>query len=227
MPVLARRHRTRAAFGAIALSLAAATGLALSSSAAPAQNLLESLFGGQRATPAPAPPADAPGLGNTKPGSAAETEPRVAERSAGPSVAYCVRLCDGRYFPIQSHAGAMPADMCKLFCPASKTKVFSGSQIDHAVASDGVRYADSPNAFLYRKRIVASCTCNGRDAFGLAAIDVKTDPTLRAGDMIATGNGVRSYQGYQASRRVGVAVEAPALNSPSTTGTLHRAKLDR
>ena len=46
-----------------AIALAAATGLALTSSAAPAQNLLESLFGGQRATPAPAPPADAPGRG--------------------------------------------------------------------------------------------------------------------------------------------------------------------
>ena len=227
LPVLARRHHAPTAFGAIALSLAAATGLALSSSAAPAQNLLESLFGGLRATPAPAPPADPPGAGNTKPGSAVETDPRVAERSAGPSVAYCVRLCDGRYFPIQSHAGAMPADMCKLFCPASKTKVFSGSQIDRAEANDGIRYVDSANAFVYRKRFVANCTCNGRDAFGLAAIDVKTDPTLRAGDMIATGNGLRSHQGYQGSRRVGAAVDAPALNTASTTGALQRAKLDR
>jgi hypothetical protein len=206
LPVLAPRHRTPSAFGAIALSIAAATGLALTSSAAPAQNLFESLFGGQRPAPAAPAPADPAGQAHANSPAAAETEPRIAERPAGPSVAYSVRLCDGRYFPIQSHAGAMPADMCKLFCPASKTKVFSGSQIDHAVASDGIRYADSPNAFVYRKHFVANCTCNGRDGFGLAAIDVKTDPTLRAGDMIATGNGLRPYQGSEASRRNQVSV---------------------
>jgi hypothetical protein len=225
--VIARCHRTPLGYGAIALSLAAMTGLSLSSSAASAQTLLESLFGGQHATPAPAPPADVPGPSNAGSGSATETEPRIVERSAGPSVAYCVRLCDGRYFPIQSHAGAAPAEMCRLFCPASKTKLFSGSMIDHAVASDGIRYAEIANAFVYRKRIVANCTCNGRDAFGLAAIDVKTDPTLRAGDMIATGNGVRPYQGADGSRRVGLAADAPALSAATSTGTIHRAQIDR
>jgi CubicO group peptidase (beta-lactamase class C family) len=189
LPVLAWCHRASAVFGAIALSQVAAISLLLLASPADAQNLLESLFGGQRATPAPA--AESPTAGRAITGSTTVTDPRTPERPAGPSLAYCVRQCDGRYFPIQNHAGATPADMCRLFCPASKTKLFTGSVIDQAVASDGVRYADSANAYLYRKRIVANCTCNGRDAFGLAAIDVRTDPTLRAGDMIATGNGLR------------------------------------
>ena len=49
---------------------------------------------------------------------------------------------------------------------------------------------DLKTAYLYRKQIVPDCTCNGRDIFGLAPIDVKTDPTFRAGDTVATADGV-------------------------------------
>jgi hypothetical protein len=52
--------------------------------------------------------------------------------------------------------------MCKAFCPASATKVFYGGHIDSASASNGERYADSENAFAYRKALRADCTCNGR-----------------------------------------------------------------
>jgi hypothetical protein len=119
------------------------------------------------------------------------------------SVTYCVRLCDGRYFPLQRHAGATPIQMCSAFCPATKTKVFTGSPIEHAAAADGQRYADIDNAFVYRKQIVPGCTCNGRDAFGLAPIDIATDTTLRAGDIIATRNGFAMFTGSQAQLRKG------------------------
>ena len=52
--------------------------------------------------------------------------------------------------------------------------------------SDGSRYADLDTALLYRKQLVAGSTCNGRDRFGLAHVDVNTDPTLRPGDIVAT-----------------------------------------
>ena len=48
----------------------------------------------------------------------------LGARGGGRSVAYCVRLCDGRYFPIQRHANASPAQLCSAFCPAAKTQVF-------------------------------------------------------------------------------------------------------
>ncbi len=69
--------------------------------------------------------------------------------------------------------------------------------IDHAVASDGSRYADLDTAFLYRKQLVAGCTCNGRDRFGLAHIDVNTDPTLRPGDIVATKTGLVAVTGMK------------------------------
>jgi Protein of unknown function (DUF2865) len=106
----------------------------------------------------------------------------------GRSVAYCVRLCDGRHFPMQRHSNATSIQLCNAFCPAAKTQVFNGAQIDHAVASNGARYANLENAFVYREKIVSGCTCNGKDAFGLAKIDVANDPTLKPGDIVATGD---------------------------------------
>jgi hypothetical protein len=103
-----------------------------------------------------------------------------------------VRLCDGRYFPIQRHANASPVQLCSAFCPATKTQVFNGSQIDHAIASNGARYADLDNAFVYRQKVVDNCTCNGRDSFGLVRIDVAADPTLRQGDIVASGDNVKA-----------------------------------
>jgi 16S rRNA G966 N2-methylase RsmD len=110
-------------------------------------------------------------------------------------LAYCVRLCDGRYFPIQRHSGVSPAQTCSSFCPASATKIYNGSGIDHAVAPDGKRYSELATAFAYRKKIVPGCTCNGRDAFGLVTTPVADDPTLRAGDIVASKAGLMAYSG--------------------------------
>lgn len=108
-------------------------------------------------------------------------------------VSYCVRLCDGRYFPIQRSAKATPIELCNAFCPAAATKVFSGSPIEQATARDGSRYDDLDNAYAYRKTVVPDCSCNGREPFGTALMDLASDPTLRAGDLISTVNGLIAY----------------------------------
>ena len=124
----------------------------------------------------------------------------------GGSVAYCVRLCDGRFFPIQRHGGATPAQACSSFCPATQTKIYNGSSIDHAVGPDGKRYArarapPSPIA----SKIVPGCTCNGKDAFGLVNTPVEEDPTLRPGDIVGDQDRPDGLQrrraGDRASRR--------------------------
>src|SRR4051812_43539886 len=40
--------------------------------------------------------------------------------STGQSVAYCVRLCDGGYFPMQRHTNATSIQLFSAFCPATK-----------------------------------------------------------------------------------------------------------
>jgi Protein of unknown function (DUF2865) len=87
--------------------------------------------------------------------------------------------------------------MCQAFCPASSTKVFYGGNIDNATSASGERYADSENAFAYRKALRADCTCNGRDAAGLAPVDLTLDASLRAGDVIATTDGLVAYSGIK------------------------------
>src|SRR4051812_11029655 len=117
--------------------------------------------------------------------------------TAGSGPAFCVRSCDGKYFPVTARGGASPAQICQAFCPASATKVYFGSNIDGASSATGERYADSENAFAYRKALRADCTCNGRDPAGLAPVDLTLDTSLRAGDVVATASGLVAYTGVR------------------------------
>ena len=118
-----------------------------------------------------------------------------AERA--PASGYCVRTCDGHFFPVRAQGDLSAADVCHAFCPAAETKIYGGSGIDNAVAPDGSSYHDLDTAFLYRQKIVAGCSCNGRTPFGLAQVDVGSDPTLRPGDVVATQNGFVAATGYK------------------------------
>ena len=122
-----------------------------------------------------------------------QSPPRPVVVSAGP--AFCVRSCDGKYFPLMRSAA--PAQMCQAFCPASPTKVFFGSSIDRAYTATGERYADSENAFVYRKALRADCTCNGHNPAGLASVDLAMDGSLRSGDAVATVDGLVAYSGIR------------------------------
>jgi hypothetical protein len=171
------------------------------SAPAGAQGFFNSWFGGgqrqdswfgQRPQPAPPPSAYGdPSNPNDRPVSTPYGQAAPAG-GTGRAVAYCVRTCDGRYFPMQRLANANPVQLCSAFCPAAKTMVFNGSQIDYAFAANGTRYSDLEHAFVYRQKIVPGCTCNGKDAFGLARIDVANDPTLRPGDIVASGDNVKA-----------------------------------
>jgi hypothetical protein len=114
----------------------------------------------------------------------------VSYSGGGGDQAYCVRTCDGRYFPISASDSQSRAASCNSFCPASETKVVYGSSIDSATTEKGKPYSELPNAFRYRNELVAGCTCNGKDQLGLAPIKIEDDPTLRKGDIVAGANGL-------------------------------------
>ena len=102
------------------------------------------------------------------------------------TAAYCVRTCDGRYFPAPAADNESRAEGCNKLCPASETKIFYGGSIDGASTREGKLYSALPNAFRYRKELVAGCTCNGKGVVGLASVKIDDDKTLRTGDMVAT-----------------------------------------
>ncbi|MFZ0239966.1 MAG: DUF2865 domain-containing protein [Xanthobacteraceae bacterium] len=165
---------------------------------ASAQGFFDFLFGGFQQRPPqqetyPAPPA--PGIGRIAPAPLGQESVTEGGGSTGHAVAYCVRLCDGQHFPVEQIINGTPAETCRAICPYSKTKVFVGSEIGAAVAQDGQRYGALETAFLYRKQLVANCTCNGKDAFGLTSFDVKRDPTLRPGDIVSTNEGLLAFTG--------------------------------
>jgi hypothetical protein len=123
---------------------------------------------------------------------------QLPKTASGGPLAYCVRLCDGRYFPMPTNAGTPNSSrdkICSAMCPASVTKVYTGSGIDQASAADGSPYSKLENAFVYRERMVSDCTCTGKEIGGTVAIDIHSDPTLRPGDIVATKDGMMVFTG--------------------------------
>jgi Protein of unknown function (DUF2865) len=179
-----RRSARRAASGA-------AVALCVSSfaPAAQAEDFLSALFGafGGGRSHAPSLPLPFAGEGNPF---APLNEARSRAGYSGGGQAYCVRTCDGRYFPISASDNQSRAASCSSFCPASETKVVYGSNIDNAATESGKPYSELPNAFRYRNELVAGCTCNGKDQIGLAPVKIENDPTLRKGDIVAGADGL-------------------------------------
>jgi hypothetical protein len=180
------------------------------SPSAQAEDILSAIFGGfngpqQTYRDAPPPfPLPFASEGEIAPRRAT---PRI---STGGGQAYCVRTCDGRYFPVSGSDNASRAESCNSLCPAADTKVFYGGSIDNASAGSK-NYSELPNAFRYRNEIVAGCTCNGKDQFGLAKVELDDDPTLRKGDLVASTDGL--MVAGRADRRHGELKLSPASAS--------------
>ena len=171
------------------MAIMGAAALAWTSALAPAaqaQDFFSALFGGLSRPRAPYVSMPFANDDTSVPVPRGETRPRY-----GGGQAFCVRTCDGRYFPVTASDNASKAASCDSFCPASETRVFYGSSIDNAAGENGKPYSELPNAFRYRNELVAGCTCNGKDQIGLAPVKIEDDPTLRKGDIVASENGLQ------------------------------------
>ena len=139
--------------------------LALPAQPASAQGFLQSIFGfgspQQRPVPYRSPYAPFAGPYSPYPPRPYESAPL-----SGGYRTLCVRLCDGYYFPISYAAPrsalATDADKCTASCGADARLFYyptAGGEIETMVDLSGRGYADLPNAFKYRKRLVAGCSC--------------------------------------------------------------------
>jgi Protein of unknown function (DUF2865) len=184
----------------VALGLAAALCALAFAPSALAEDFLSALFGAFGGGRSQAPSVPLPFASESNPLAPQNDALRPRIGYSGGSQAYCVRTCDGRYFPITGSDSQSRAASCSSFCPASETRVVYGSNIDNAATGSGKPYSELPNAFRYRNELVAGCTCNGRDQIGLAPVKIENDPTLRRGDIVADSGGLM-VAGRGADRR--------------------------
>jgi hypothetical protein len=218
-----RKTVQRFAAKGMILCAVAILALILPVASASAQGIFDSLFGRRPSSHATAYADPSPQFnpfnffGSRQP----EAPPPRAAEMGGP-VAFCVRTCDGRFFPIENHVGVTQAQACSSFCPASQTKIYNGSSIDQAVGADGKRYSELSTAFTYREKIVPGCTCNGKDAFGLVRTSIDDDPTLRPGDIVATNAGLMAYNGSSAGTKKQSASFTPIGSYSGLSGELRR-----
>lgn len=130
--------------------------------------------------------------------------PRRSDREQGggdreSSGTYCVRTCDGYYFPLssQGRSNSQSRELCNSLCPGAATEVYQrrggpDASFAQAVSSKGKTYSKLATAFAFREKSVPACTCHSMDKPSLA---VTEDPTLQPGDIVVTGEGVKVFRG--------------------------------
>src|SRR5262245_35021373 len=106
--------------------------LALPCGEAAAQGIFDFLFGRppersapppQQVQPSPYPSGPSPRVSPNL-GGGGNVDQVIGNSSTGRGGTYCVRMCDGRYFPIERYANASPTQLCSQFCPGTPTKVY-------------------------------------------------------------------------------------------------------
>jgi len=121
-----------------------------------------------------------------RPGSDPDRANRAAAQTAGTrSEGFCVRICDGYYFPLVRSKDLSAQQSCEYGCPSASVAVYEGSAVETARNLAGEAYASLPTAFSFLKKTTEKCSCNfpqHAQSFSLPAAN--NDPTLRAGDIV-------------------------------------------
>ena len=150
----------------------------------------------------------------------------------------CVRACDGFYFPISystvPNRFTDDARACQRLCPAAEAELYSfhnpGEDMQQAVSISGQAYSALPNAFRYRKEVVAGCSCRRPGQSWADALKNADDSsTLESGDIVVTDQNAKALSQPKPSGKQGAstppasavsaAAAAPA-NPNATTSTV-------
>ena len=162
--------------------------------------------------------------------------PSQLPAETGPARAFCVRTCDGAYFPVSfaTVPARFPDDerSCKALCPAAEATLFAyrnpGEDINQAVSISGQPYTSLPNAFKFRTEFNPSCACKAAGQTWSDALKTIDDKAVE-GDIIVTEESARKMQqqrlnkGTPANARKGATpapttASAPAAPPPADTG---------
>lgn len=119
--------------------------------------------------------------------------------SWGNGTEFCVRTCDGYFFPLIKSAQQTKQASCEYACPSAPVAYYHGSSIETARNLDGEKYTSLPMAFKFREKVSAGCTCHPPEESQQHSLKiVKNDPTAHSGDIVVEQKGAFVYQGKQA-----------------------------
>ncbi len=128
------------------------------------------------------------------------TAARRAPTACAPATAFTSRC---RRMP----ASAPPKRATRFVRPAGRGFIPAAASTTRSPPTAAATPISTPRYSIARNSSPAA-TCNGRDQFGLARIDVNTDPTLRPGDIVATRSGLvavnsdeKQSGGFRADRK--------------------------
>jgi hypothetical protein len=144
-----------------------------------------------------APPPDTPMRFTVRP--RRDPESQAARVGSPNDQHYCVRTCDGFYFPLSAPGGSTgKTEICRALCPGATTEVYrlgaGAESIESAVSERGKAYAALPTALAYRKSLKEGCSCRAAGAVAMS-VPIAKDPTLVRGDIVVTAAGVRIFAG--------------------------------
>ncbi len=181
-----------------------------------AEGLLEFLFGFDP-TAQPAAPAreSTPARRAKVQGELRFARPRDGSGfSSDPSAGgFCVRACDGYYFPLIKSTRATRQQSCEIACPAAQMEIFDGATIETARNRKGQRYAAQPHAFAFRSGSAGgACACNDLNSSqAYFEENARTDPTLQSGDIVVETDGAFVYRGSKLVPLSSASFMPPAL----------------
>lgn len=127
---------------------------------------------------------------------------------AGTYRTVCVRSCDGSYFPISFSTVparfAADAQACQRLCPGAEVSLYTyrnpGETMQQAVAINGAPYTALPNAFRFRKELVAGCSCRKPgESWAQALRNADDSSTLERGDIVVTDENEKALTRIPAS----------------------------
>ncbi|MBG0811476.1 DUF2865 domain-containing protein [Methylosinus sp. H3A] len=140
-----------------------------------------------------------------------EPERAVYTETAGGGRSYCVRECDGYFFPVGLYSSASDTAShqraCGRLCPGARTTLYvmrgGSDKIEDAVAARGGGSYSRLMASLQRKgegEKDKECSChagqsNGGQSNESSIEAIYLDPTLRRGDAVMTTRGVEIFHG--------------------------------
>lgn len=189
--------------------------LAMAPTPGAAESLLEFLFGPDPTPQPAAPPREsAPSRRAKVQGELRFARPRDGSGfSSDPSAGgFCVRACDGYYFPLIKSTRATRQQSCEMACPSAQMEIFDGATIETARNRKGQRYSALPRAFAYRGGSTGACACNDpKSSQAYYEENARTDPTLQSGDVVVETEGAFVYRGSKLVPLSNASFMPPAL----------------